>query len=133
MAYKGPDLKHLEEYVNDEDLMISLEPGKSANEITTTTAHSLVTADNAGHRLSMVIDIQRFSSAHTLFKVTSLVLGFINHLCGMTHREQSQTQLREFERARLLWFKDCQTHLKGTNQHNFAKKHLGLYRDDSGV
>ena len=100
---------------------------------------SLVTMQT--HRLSMtkIINPERYSSLHRLFRVTALVLKFISRLRGRVSGVESQSPSdailtrSDLHEARLSWIKDSQSHLQEDKKFPTLKCQLNLFTDIDGV
>ena len=99
----------------------------------------VVHADHHTCQISELIDIERYSSVHRLFRVTALVLKFINTLRRRIHPTDTTTDVsenltqNELDLAKLHWIKDCQSQLQTDKRFESWKRHLDLYQDESGV
>ena len=82
------------------------------------TTYSLVTGqDPAAPQLSKVIDIERYSSSYSLFRVTGWVFQFLHCLRGSAPKDSTLTlSTSKFEQGKLHWIKDCQSHLRTRGQ-----------------
>ena len=90
-------------------------------------------------QISELIDIERYSSVHRLFRVTALIFKFINtrrrriHPTDLTTDVSESLTQNELDLAKLCWIKDCQSQLQNDKRFESWKRHLDLYLDESGV
>ena len=91
--------------------------------------HNLLTTQPPS--IGQIIDIQRFSSIHKLYRVTAYVLKFIKLLRKQVKsHEITQTELSEAER---LWIMDAQYGLVQNQNFPKWKAQFGLFQDESQV
>ena len=135
----GPDWLYSHEELLEEFTPLSI-PEECRCEMKSKHAtHSLVTSkDHSGHRLSELIDPQRYSSTYRLFRVTGLVFKFVRCLRSHAGRVTSDTHTNvplksDFHQAKLYWIKDCQSNLQNDSRFPSWKHRLDLFTDGSGV
>ena len=91
--------------------------------------HSLTTISSNNVNLSQIIKLEDYSSSHRLFRVTALVLKFIDCIQDRLQVEdfhRSSTS-RDLDKARLLWVKDSQFQLEKDKNFPVWKRQLGLF------
>ena len=113
--------------------------GRPQNRDIMNTATLLVTANELD--LEKVIKTSDYSSAERLFRVTALVLRFINKL-KVASKGQSErgvtpdvSELTEVELANAenVWLKDAQKSVKFQANYRRLQHELGLFEDENGV
>ena len=138
--FHGPEWLHHSEGLQEELTLILSVPEECKCEMRRRdAAHLLVNVQDHGtSSLSKIIDPEWHSSAYRLFRITGLVLSFIRHLRERVSDQPSDTStqklsLSNFEQARLLWIKDCQSHLQEDSRFASWERRLDLFMDTSGV
>ena len=136
----GPDWLCSNEDALEEPISLSIPEDCRTEMRSNDKTHTLVVhADHHTCQISELIDLERYSSVHRLFRVTALVLKFINTLRRRIHSTDTTTDVyenltqNELELAKLYWIKDCQSQLQTDKRFESWKRHLDLYLDDSGV
>ena len=97
--------------------------------------HSLTTISSNNVNLSQIIKLEDYSSSLRLFRVTALVLKFIDCIQDRLQVEDfhRSSASRDLDKARLLWVKDSQFQLEKDKNFPVWKRQLGLFRDESGI
>ena len=122
------------------------------SEVKIETAHVHVCTDRPEQRVSNVLDPDTFNSSFKLFRVTALVLRFINNMKRkiMVRKENGHNKTRssprfekeqskivisipELRAAKRLWLKDNQITLQQSEQYNELKNALKITPDDNGI
>ena len=84
--------------------------------------------------MSQVICPKQYSSSHRLFRVTALVLRFVERLRGAHHTHSTvQPEVEEITQAKLRWMRDMQANLHSHKDFTSWKQRFGLFMDEDGV
>ena len=104
--------------------------------------HSLINVEGSMpgvSGLSELIDLERYSSSHRLFRVTALVLKFVHCLRSQARDTaplappKTLLTTGDIDQARLHWIKDSQSHLQRNGRFPSWRCQLDLFKDESGV
>lgn len=80
------------------------------------------------HSLGLVIDVKRFSCTHKLYRVTSLVLKFLQLLRRQC--ESSEISRPDMTRAEEMWLRESQAGLLDNQKFPIWKTQFGLFQDE---
>ena len=83
------------------------------------------------HRISRVMDCERYSSYSRLLRVTAYVFRFINN-CRERKKRGAELTAKEIEEAETKWICDMQSEFS-TQKLTDLKKHLGNFVDNHGI
>lgn len=104
----GPDWLHSQDWQahpDDPNITTILAPDECKSEMKRKSAvHSLITIQECSTQVSNIIDVRAYSSTYRLYRVTSLVLRFIDCI-------RCQVDESTMKKAKLYWIKDCQSNL----------------------
>ena len=79
--------------------------------------------------MTSVIDCERYSTMHKLYRVTAFVLKFIDLLRKRTTSTGLTTQ--DLSRSELYWVQDCQRHLEKDKRFATWRVQFGLFMDEN--
>lgn len=126
----GPDWLHSQDWQahpDDPNITTIPAPDECKSEMKRRSAvHSLITIQECSTQVSNIIDVRAYSSTYRLYRVTSLVLRFIDRI-------RCQVDESTMKKAKLYWIKDCQSNLLQDSRFPTWKRNLGLFQDDSGI
>ena len=131
----GPEWLHSNDLPGDLSSDVSV-PEECRDEMKRKEAaqHTLVTVQDSGvPQISQLIDARKYSSSYRLFQVTKWVLKFIRCIHGRTEESTDTLSVNDFDQAKLLWIRDCQSHLLSDSKFSSWKRHLQLYQDELKV
>ena len=111
-------------------------PEDCKKEMKCTDPASSVTAVNISSMhavISEVLSPERYSRSSRLFRVTSFVLRFVKRLRGEAIHTSMPPSAEEMEEAKLLWLRDVQAPLTGSNDFPALKTKLDLFLGEDGL
>ena len=115
-----------------EDLSITLLPPAipeaCAKELKSCNVFCLMTSTDTSH-VSTIIDCQRYSSIHKLYRVTAYVLKFVS--LSKDKRQSRQFTQNDLAKARKLWISECQAALVKDKNFPTWKTQFNLYQDEN--
>ena len=109
----------------------------ASNTLKTTVNHVKVVIEGKLN-LKNVIDVSKYSDAEKLYRITALVMPFINNL-GVKSKQRPGILLlenlsaKELSKAEQLWMKECQRHIQGTRNYVNLQRELKLFEDHKGI
>ena len=136
--WNGPIfLKSTPEFWPKFELDVNNEP-ELKEKSSTITIHSnvLVNLSETQQNLSEIFTCEHYSSLDKLFRVTAIVLKFVNNLKRKIRKENANNEDRlvaEFNQAKVLWHKEVQKSFNDDPKHDHTAKMLGTFVDTDGV
>ena len=114
-----------------EDLNINLLPPDipeaCAKELKSTKVFCLMTSTDTSH-VSTIIDCQRYSSIHKLYRVTAYVLKYVS--LSKDKRQSRRLTQEDLAKAKRLWISECQAELVKDKNFPAWKTQFNLYQDE---
>ena len=109
-----------------EDCLAEMKPAAREKDST-----ALLIQAEREHRISRVVDCERYSSYSRLLRVTAYVFRFINN-CRERNKRGAELTAKEIEEAETKWICDMQSEFS-TQKLTDLKKHLGNFVDNHGI
>ena len=107
------------------------------NEVKKNKAVMLVAEVSEVPSIDRVIDVKRYNDVIKLFRVTAIVMRFINNINRSLHGNKvvygKPITANELQISRAMWIKANQLKLKDTCEFNNVIKQLNIFEDEKGI
>ena len=97
---------------------------------------TLIVKNHQTDNTQQIIDIDRYSNLNKLYRITALVFRFIHNIQTKDKKERllyNYVTLKELRKAKTIWIKRNQSHLREHERYDELKNQLNLYEDDENI
>ena len=97
---------------------------------------TLIVKNHQTDNIQQTIDIDRYSNLNKLYRITALVFRFIHNIQTKDKKERllyNYVALKELRKAKTIWIKGNQSHLREHERYDELKNQLNFYGDNENI
>ena len=123
--------------LEDENLShVNLHSKETHDELKSKEGITLIVKNHQTDNIQQTIDIDRYSNLYKLYRITALVFRMIHNIQTKDKKEKllyNYVTLKELRKAKTIWIKGNQSHLREHERYDELKNQLNLYEDDENI